>query len=299
MYHKPVMLKEAVDGLSIKPDGTYVDVTFGGGGHSKAILEQLGENGKLYAFDRDKAAAENTINDERFTLIEADFKFLRNYLKIYGAVPFDGLLADLGVSSRQFDDAPRGFSTRFDAELDMRMTQTSPKTAKQVVNAYGEQELRDIFKHYGELKQAGAIARTLVSTRTNRPINTTGELKTALERFAPRGKSAKFFAQVFQALRMEVNDEPEALHQLIKQTTEGLKPGGRFCVIAYHSLEDRPVKHFFKSGNFTGKQEKDLYGNILRPLTPIKNKVITPAPEELEENPRARSAKLRIAEKNG
>lgn len=299
MYHNPVMLKEAVDGLSIKPEGTYVDVTFGGGGHSKEILNRLGENGKLFAFDRDKAAAQNTLDDDRFTLIEGDFKFLRNYLKMYGAVPFDGLLADLGVSSRQFDDADRGFSTRFDAELDMRMTQSAKKSAKQIVNEYSETELRNIFRNYGELKQAGAIARTIVSHRAENPINTTGDLKETLERFAPRGKSAKFFAQVFQALRIEVNDEMEALHELIKQTTEALKPGGRFCVISYHSLEDRPVKHFFKSGNFTGKQDKDLYGNILRPLTPVKNKVITPSPEEIEKNPRSRSAKLRIAEKNG
>lgn len=299
MYHQPVMLKEAVDGLSIKPEGTYVDVTFGGGGHSREILSRLGANGKLFAFDRDKAAAANSLDDERFTLIEGDFKFMRNYLKMYNAVPFDGLLADLGVSSRQFDDADRGFSTRFDAVLDMRMTQSAKKSAKEIVNKYTEEQLRDIFRNYGELKQAAGIARTIVSRRTEKPINTTSELKETLDRFAPRGKSAKFFAQVFQALRIEVNDEMEALHELITQTTESLKPGGRFSVISYHSLEDRPVKHFFKSGNFEGKQEKDLYGNILRPLTPVKNKVITPTPEEIEENPRARSAKLRIAEKNG
>ena len=294
MYHSPVLLKEAVDGLAVKPEGTYVDVTFGGGGHSRRILSEL-STGKLFAFDRDADAHANEIEDERFTLIKQNFRYLRNFLRLHKAIPFDGLLADLGVSSHQFDEPGRGFSIRFDADLDMRMDTSGGLTAKQVVNEYEETELVRILRMYGELKNAGNVAKTIVSARADEVISTTGELMTILDRFAKGVKRNQFFARVFQALRIEVNDELKALEDLLEQAAEGLASGGRLVVISYHSLEDRLVKHFMRSGNFSGSVEKDFYGNILRPLDPVPGGVIVPTEEELKENPRARSAKMRIA----
>lgn len=294
MYHSPVLLKEAVDGLAVNPEGTYVDVTFGGGGHSRRILSELSA-GKLFAFDRDADAHANGIEDERFTLIKQNFRYLRNFLRLHKAIPFDGLLADLGVSSHQFDEPGRGFSIRFDADLDMRMDTSGGLTAKQVVNEYEETELVRILRMYGELKNAGNVAKTIVSARADEVISTTGELMTILDRFAKGVKRNQFFARVFQALRIEVNDELKALEDLLEQAAEGLASGGRLVVISYHSLEDRLVKHFMRSGNFSGSVEKDFYGNILRPLDPVPGGVIVPTEEELKENPRARSAKMRIA----
>lgn len=294
MYHSPVLLKEAVDGLAVNPEGTYVDVTFGGGGHSRRILSELSA-GKLFAFDRDADAHANEIEDERFTLIKQNFRYLRNFLRLHKAIPFDGLLADLGVSSHQFDEPGRGFSIRFDADLDMRMDTSGGLTAKQVVNEYEETELVRILRMYGELKNAGNVAKTIVSARADEVISTTGELMTILDRFAKGVKRNQFFARVFQALRIEVNDELKALEDLLEQAAEGLASGGRLVVISYHSLEDRLVKHFMRSGNFSGSVEKDFYGNILRPLDPVPGGVIVPTEEELKENPRARSAKMRIA----
>lgn len=294
MYHSPVLLKEAVDGLAVNPEGTYVDVTFGGGGHSRRILSELSA-GKLFAFDRDADAHANEIEDERFTLIKQNFRYLRNFLRLHKAIPFDGLLADLGVSSHQFDEPGRGFSIRFDADLDMRMDTSGGLTAKQVVNEYEETELVRILRMYGELKNAGNVAKTIVSARADEVISTTGELMTILDRFAKGVKRNQFFARVFQALRIEVNDELKALEDLLEQAAEGLASGGRLVVISYHSLEDRLVKHFMRSGNFSGSVEKDFYGNIQRPLDPVPGGVIVPTEEELKENPRARSAKMRIA----
>ncbi len=294
MYHSPVLLQEAVEGLHINPEGVYVDVTFGGGGHSRKILSQL-TTGRLLAFDRDLDAHENEISDDRFTLVKQNFRFLRNFLRLHRAIPFDGLLADLGVSSHQFDEPGRGFSIRFDAELDMRMDTTGGLTAKEIVNEYEEAELVRILRIYGELKNARNVAKTIISARADELITTTGELMTVLDRFAKGVKRNQFFARVFQALRIEVNDELKALEDLLEQATDGLVSGGRLVVISYHSLEDRLVKHFMRAGNFSGDHQKDFYGNILRPLDPMPGGVIVPSQEEIEENPRARSAKMRIA----
>lgn len=296
-YHDPVLLEESVKGLNIRPEGTYADVTFGGGGHSGSILMQLGEKGRLFAFDQDPDAIANQPDDKRFKLINQNFSFFSNYLKLYNALPVDGLLADLGVSSHQFDTGSRGFSTRFEGPLDMRMNPANELSAAKVLNNYEERELSGIFSSYGELRQARAIAATIVEARDQQPLKTIGDLKKALEKYAPPGKENKFHAQVFQALRIEVNKELEALQKLLDQSREAVKKGGRLVIITYHSLEDRIVKNFIKKGKFSGELEKDFYGNPLRPFREVNRKPIVPSGEEIAKNPRARSAKLRIAEK--
>jgi len=296
-YHKPVMLSESVDGLDIKPDGVYIDVTFGGGGHSKAILEQLGEDGRLFAFDRDPDAAKNKIDDDRFELIAQDFKFLKNYLRFYRVSELDGILADLGVSSHQFNEGKRGFSIRFDGPLDMRMDQKSPLTAAKIIKEYGEEEIANILFQYGELRNSRKIAQVLVLARAEKPIRTIEDLKKVLQPLTPWGKENRFLAQVFQALRIEVNGELESLKALLEQSVEMLKPGGRLSVITYHSLEDRLVKNFMQKGKFEGEVEKDFFGNRLTPFELVNRKPIVPSAEELGENNRSRSAKLRVAKK--
>lgn len=296
MYHKSVLLKESVDGLDIQPNGIYVDVTFGGGGHSREILKRL-DSGRLVAFDQDADAVDNEIEDDRFLLVRQNFRYLRNFLKLHRALPFNGLLADLGVSSHQFDAGGRGFSIRFDGPLDMRMNQKVGVSAKEVLNEYEEDQLLKIFRVYGEIKQAGRLVNLIVKNRLNEPIETTSQLIGLLEAIAPFKKQNQFYAQVFQALRIEVNDELKALEEMLVQASEGLAPGGRLVVISYHSLEDRLVKNFFKTGNFQGDLEKDFFGNIQRPLDPLSGKVIIPTEQEIQENPRARSAKMRIAVK--
>jgi 16S rRNA (cytosine1402-N4)-methyltransferase len=296
-YHNPVMLQECIDGLDIKPNGTYVDVTFGGGGHSREILKHLGKDGKLVAFDQDVDAQANVIDDERFELIEQNFKYLKNFCRLHGAVPADGILADLGVSSHQFDKAERGFSTRFDADLDMRMDQGASQTARDVINGYSEAELHRIFGMYGEVQNAKTLARTIVTARLNNPINTIADLKSAIGVLLPRGKENKYLAQVFQALRIEVNQELEALQEFLKQSVEVLAVGGRLVIMSYHSLEDRLVKNFIAKGKFSGELEKDIYGNDDRPYEAVSRKAITATDEEIKLNNRARSAKLRIAVK--
>jgi 16S rRNA (cytosine1402-N4)-methyltransferase len=295
-YHTPVLLKECMDGLNIRPEGIYVDVTFGGGGHSREILKHL-TTGRLYAFDQDKDVLKNNIADERFVLIKQNFRYLKNFLKMYNALPIDGLLADLGVSSHQFNEASRGFSTRFDARLDMRMDQSGKSTAADVLNNYTEEELKRIFKLYGEVENAGKLAYVISHARKEKPLQTVEDLKRVVEPCVKRGRGNQYHAQVFQALRIEVNKELEVLQELLLQSMEILKPGGRLVVISYHSLEDRLVKNIMKSGNFEGEVEKDFYGNKLSPFEMITRKPIIPSEEEIERNNRARSAKLRIAEK--
>lgn len=297
MYHKPVMLSECLDGLAIKPEGTYVDVTFGGGGHARAILEQL-TTGRLVGFDQDADALLNSIDDSRFTLINQNFRYLTNFLRFYKAFPVDGILADLGVSSHQLDQAERGFSTRFDADLDLRMDRKSNLTAREVINRYPTEDLIKIMREYGELPNAYRIALKLTEARGAGAIDTTAQLKEILQPFAERGKENKFFARIFQALRIEVNGELEALKEMLLQTTKTIKPGGRLVVMSYHSLEDRLVKHFMKTGNFEGIENKDFFGNLHAPFKPITRKPVTASEEELIENNRSRSAKLRIAERN-
>lgn len=299
-YHNPVLLTECIDALDIKPGGIYVDVTFGGGGHSRAILERLGAApGKLLAFDQDADARANAdaINDPRLTFIPANFRNLKRFLRLYGVKQVDGILADLGISSHQIDTPERGFATRFDADLDMRMDQQAAVSAKQVLNSGTEQELHRILGMYGEITNARTVAMAIVSARANRPLQTINDLKTALQRFAPRGKENKFFAQVFQAIRIEVNEELTILKEFLAQTPEVLKPGGRLVVMSYHSLEDRLVKNYMNKGKFHGEVDKDLYGNELKPLQAITRKPIEASDEEVSRNPRARSAKLRVAEK--
>ena len=296
-YHVPVLLNESVGGLEIKADGDYVDVTFGGGGHSREIFSRL-KSGRLFAFDQDEDAAANLINDDRFFFIRHNFKYIRNFLKYYGVEQVDGILADLGVSSHDFDVAERGFSFRFDGDLDMRMNRNSPQTAADLVNSYTEDQLRKVFREFGEIDSAGRLARELVAARTAKSIKTTEQFCSAIAPCVPRLQESKYLAKVFQALRIETNHEMDVLHEFLEQSIELLKPGGRLVVITYHSLEDRMVKNFIKSGDLTGKQEKDFYGNVQSPLTAINRKVIVPTDEELERNPRARSGKLRIAEKN-
>jgi 16S rRNA (cytosine1402-N4)-methyltransferase len=296
-YHIPVMIEECIQGLDIKPDGVYVDATYGGGGHSKAILDKLGEEGKLIAFDQDSDAAENVIDDSRLSFVPQNFRYMKNHLKAMRLLPVDGILADLGISSHQVDATERGFSTRGDAELDMRMNRMDKLTAKEVVSDYELEDLRRIFREYGELKNAHQMATHIVNVRADEKITTTAQLQKVLSKFARRGKENRFYAQVFQALRIEVNKEMEALEQFLGQTTDMLKPGGRLVIMSYHSLEDRPVKHLMKTGNLEGKAEKDFYGNLLRPLKPLHSKPIVPGDEEIEKNPRSRSAKLRIAER--
>lgn len=290
------MLNESINGLEIKANGDYVDVTFGGGGHSREIFSRLA-TGRLFAFDQDQDAAANIIHDERFFFIRHNFKYLRNFLKYYQVDKVDGILADLGVSSHDFDVAERGFSFRFDGDLDMRMNRDASQTAADVVNTYTEEQLRQIFREYGEIDNAGRLARELVASRNARPVQTIEQFIAAIAPCTPKFQESKYLAKVFQALRIETNREMDVLHEFLEQSIELLKPGGRLVVITYHSLEDRMVKNFIRSGDATGKQEQDFFGNVDSPLIAINRKVIVPGKEELEENPRSRSAKLRIAQK--
>jgi len=298
MYHRPVMLQQCLDGLQIKPEGTYVDVTFGGGGHSLAILEYI-KGGRLIAFDQDAdAEAEaSKINHRSFTFCKANFRYMKQYLKLNGVTKVDGILADLGISSHQIDSPQRGFSTRFDGPLDMRMDQSSKTTASKIINEFPEEELHKIFGMYGELKNAKTAAREITRLRTVKPFATTTELKGALEKLAPRGKENKYFAQVFQALRLVVNEELRALEDFLHQCAEVSTTGGRLVVMSYHSLEDRMVKNFINTGKVFGELEKDFYGNPLRPFKAVNRKVIEANEDEINNNSRARSAKLRIAER--
>ncbi|KMQ64059.1 16S rRNA methyltransferase [Chryseobacterium sp. BLS98] len=292
MYHNPVLLKQSVDDLVTNPDGIYVDCTFGGGGHSREILSRLSEKGKLFSFDQDLDALKNTIDDPRFTLVNQNFRFLENSMLMYGFSQIDGVLADLGVSSHQFDEAERGFSTRNNAPLDMRMNVMQNLDARRVINEYEESELADIFYHYGELREARKLARDIVHHRKTKAINTTEDLK-KLFNYLPPHKVNKFYAQLFQAIRIEVNQELEALKEMLVQALNILKPGGRLVVISYHSLEDRLVKRFLKNGMFEGEQERDIYGNYKKVFELLKSKAIIPDDKEIEENSRARSAKMR------
>lgn len=292
------MLQECINGLAIKPNGIYVDLTFGGGGHSKEILKQL-TNGKLFGFDQDDDAKEQSelINNPQFEFVNANFRYLKKYLRLYGVKQVDGILADLGISSHQIDVPERGFSTRFEAALDMRMDQNSELTAEDIINEYAEKDLIDLLSRYGEVKNARTLAAAIISERVKGRIKSVEELKSILEKYAKPGRQFKYFAQVFQALRIVVNDEMGALEDMIEQATEVLKPGGRFVVMSYHSLEDRPVKNFFAKGKLKGEVEKDFYGNMIRPLEPITRKPMVASEEEIKLNNRARSAKLRIATK--
>ncbi|MDD4515339.1 16S rRNA (cytosine(1402)-N(4))-methyltransferase RsmH [Massilibacteroides sp.] len=297
-YHVPVMLNESLEGLNISPDSICVDVTFGGGGHSRGILSLLGESGRLFGFDQDADAEQNIPGDNRFTFVRSNFRYLYNFMRYHDvAGKVDCLLADLGVSSHHFDDKERGFSFRFDGDLDMRMNTRSGKTASDIINTYPEDKLADVFYLYGELKIARRLASLLVKERGNKQLRTIEDFLEIIKPFTAKDKEKKFLAQVFQALRIEVNDEMRALKEMLQQTLQVLKPGGRLVVITYHSLEDRLVKNFLKAGNFEGKSEQDFFGNRLTPFRMINNKVIVPSKEEVESNPRSRSAKLRIAEK--
>lgn len=297
VYHIPALLKETIDGLSIKKDGIYVDATFGGGGHSRAILEHLGPKGKLFSIDQDIDAYANAIKDSRFTFVHSNFKYMSNFLRFYHVAEVDGIIADLGVSFHHFDDETRGFSFRFDGALDMRMNKKASKTASEVVNNYPEEKLANILYLFGELKSSRRIASAIVKARAKEPIKTTDELLAVIRPFIKPAQEKKELAQVFQALRIEVNDEIEVLKSLLTQALKVLRPGGRICILTYHSLEDRIVKNFFKAGNIEGKVEKDFFGKVETPFKLINNKVIVPDDEEIERNPRSRSAKLRIAEK--
>ncbi len=296
MYHIPVLLNQCIEGLNIKPNGTYVDATFGGGGHSKAILEKL-DDGRLIAFDQDVDANANIPVDDRFILVNQNFRFLINFLRLYNALPVDGILADLGISSHQIDVPERGFSSRFEGDLDMRMNQSQSLSASDIVNNYSYEELKQLFRKYGELKNSGQVAKAIINTRDNLKINSTTDLANAVQHCFPGNKKNKGLAIVFQALRIEVNDELKALEEFLLQTNDVLKPGGRLVVMSYHSLEDRLVKNIIKTGNTEGKLEKDFYGNPIVTFKPLTGKPIIPDDEETEKNSRARSAKLRIAEK--
>ncbi|NVJ47959.1 MAG: 16S rRNA (cytosine(1402)-N(4))-methyltransferase RsmH [Cytophagia bacterium] len=298
-YHVPVMLKECIEGLNIIPDGIYVDVTFGGGGHSKEILKHLSEAGKLFGFDQDVDAKANaeTIENRSFTFVQANFRYLKRYLKLHGIKQVDGILADLGISSHQIDEASRGFSTRGNAELDMRMDRSADKSAKTVVNEYEERELHKILGIYGEIRNAKSVASAIVSQRFSRPFQTTFDLIELLKKFAPRGKENKYYAQVFQAIRIEVNEEMAVLEDFLSQGAEVLKPGGRLVVMSYHSLEDRMVKSYINKGKVFGEVDKDFFGNELKPFGAINRKPVTANQQELTENSRSRSAKLRVAER--
>lgn len=295
-YHVPVLLKESLEGLAINPAGTYVDTTFGGGGHSRAILAALGSRGRLLAFDQDPQAQQNAIDDERFTLIPQNFRYIKRFLRFYGVKQVDGVLADFGVSSYQFDTAERGFSTRLEGALDMRMNPEAPLSAYEVVNTYEEEALSTLFFRYGELSQSRQIARTIVQQRSTRPIATTGELKQVVQRFLPKGKENKVLAQLYQAIRIEVNGELAALEELLLQLPEIVRSGGRIALISYHSLEDRLVKRFIRDGQFSGEPQKDFYGNLLTPFQKV-GKAIVATQEEIAQNNRARSAVLRVAER--
>ncbi len=294
-YHTPALLNECIDGLDIKPDGTYVDVTFGGGGHSRAIVQNLGANGHLYGFDQDMDAYANRIDDPRFTFVHSNFAFLSNFMRYHGVEGVDGILADLGVSFHHFDDKERGFSFRFDGNLDMRMNQDSKRDAKAILQEYSEEQLANILYLYGELKQSRRMADAIVKARNKTPLTTVQQLLDVVRPFIKPQHEKKELAQVFQALRIEVNDEISVLKALLTQSLKVLKPGGRLVIITYHSLEDRLVKNFFRSGNVEGKMEKDFFGRVDTPFKLVNNKVIVPSDEEVERNPRSRSAKLRIA----
>ncbi len=297
VYHIPVLLKETVDGLNINPDGVYVDVTFGGGGHSREILSRLSSKGHLYSFDQDEDAEQNIINDKRFTFVRSNFRYLKNWMRYYDIEQIDGVLADLGVSSHHFDAQERGFSFRFDAALDMRMNQRAQRTAADILNEYSESQLADLFYLYGELRNARKIAAAIIKNRNNGRIETTGDLMNIIKVFFERDREKKELAKVFQALRIEVNQEMQALKEMLAASAGLLKPGGRLSVLTYHSLEDRMVKNLIKTGNVEGHVEKDFFGNTNAPLKMVNNKVITASEEEQTRNPRSRSAKLRIAEK--
>ncbi len=295
-YHKSVLLDETVSGLAIKPDGVYVDVTFGGGGHSKEILSRLGQDGRLFAFDQDADAQQNSIDDSRFQLIPENFRYMNRFLRLYGVRAVDGVLGDFGVSSHQFDQEERGFSTRLDGVLDMRMNQGQMKSAKDIVNEYGEEELANLLFQYGELRNSRSLAKRIVEVRQDAEIKTSFDLKEALSGLVPKAKEHKILAQIFQAIRIEVNEELEVLKEFLQQVPGILNVGGRLSVISYHSLEDRLVKRFIQKGQFEGEPERDFYGNFSVPLKKV-GKLIVPSAEEIKENNRARSAKLRIAEK--
>ena len=297
VYHTPALLSESVSGLNIHPEGVYVDVTFGGGGHSREILRQLGNNGKLVSFDQDEDAIRNAISDPRFIFVKSNFRFLKNFLRYHNIHQVDGILADLGVSSHHFDDSERGFSFRFTGDLDMRMNRSARKTAADILNTYSAEQLSDIFYLYGELKNSRKLASAIVSQRQSKPLKTVPDFLEIMEPFTRKDKEKKMLAQAFQALRIEVNDEMTALRDMLSQTVDILAPGGRVSIISYHSLEDRLVKNFFKTGNFEGRIEQDFFGNIQTPFEVINRKVIIPSEEEQEANPRSRSAKLRIAGK--
>ena len=297
-YHVPVMLEESVEGLAIREGGVYVDVTFGGGGHSREILRRMGRSGKLYGFDQDADAENNIPDDPRFVFVRSNFRYLYNFMRYHGVSgEVDGLLADLGVSSHHFDDKDRGFSFRFDGALDMRMNTRAGRTAADIVGTYTEDALADVFRLYGELKAARRLASLIVSARETKRIETIGDFLELAKPLAGKDKEKKFLAQAFQALRIEVNDEMSALKEMLVQTLRVLRPGGRLVVITYHSLEDRLVKNFLKTGNFEGKSEQDFFGTVQSPFRMVNNKVIVPSDEEIERNPRSRSAKLRIAER--
>jgi 16S rRNA (cytosine1402-N4)-methyltransferase len=295
-YHIPVLLNDSIDGLAIKPNGIYVDATFGGGGHSSEILARLGDEGRLYAFDQDQDALQNSIDDDRFILIPENFRYIKRFLKLEGIKRVDGILADFGVSSHQFDEGQRGFSIRFDAELDMRMDQTSGKSASDLLNMYSEEQISQVLWQYGEIKMSRKLAKAIVSERVENPISSTSQLNALLTPYFPPTKVNKFLAQVYQAIRIEVNQEMEALKEFLLQAPELIKAGGRISLISYHSLEDRLVKRFLRDGKFSGAPEKDFYGNLIVPFRKV-SKLITPTSEEMQRNNRSRSAKLRIGEK--
>lgn len=297
VYHIPVLLNESIEGMNLKANGIYADMTFGGGGHSKEILRRMGEDCHLYSFDQDDDAEKNIVNDKRFTFVRSNFRYLRNFMRYYGVEQLDGILADLGVSSHHFDDSERGFSFRFDGKLDMRMNKRAGMTAADIVNTYDEEKLADVFYIYGELKNSRKLAATIAKARQQKQITTIGEFLDIIKPLFGREREKKELAKVFQALRIEVNHEMEALKEMLYEATDLLKPGGRLVVITYHSLEDRMVKNLIKAGNIEGKVEQDFYGNMQSPFRAVNNKVIVPTDEEVNQNPRSRSAKLRIAEK--
>lgn len=297
VYHIPVLLNESIEGMNLKANGIYADMTFGGGGHSKEILRRMGEDCHLYSFDQDEDAEKNIVNDKRFTFVRSNFRYLRNFMRYYGVEQLDGILADLGVSSHHFDDSERGFSFRFDGKLDMRMNKRAGMTAADIVNTYDEEKLADVFYIYGELKNSRKLAATIAKARQQKQITTIGEFLDIIKPLFGREREKKELAKVFQALRIEVNHEMEALKEMLYEATDLLKPGGRLVVITYHSLEDRMVKNLIKAGNIEGKVEQDFYGNMQSPFRAVNNKVIVPTDEEVNQNPRSRSAKLRIAEK--
>lgn len=297
VYHIPVLLNESIEGMNLHADGIYADMTFGGGGHSKEILRRMGEDCHLYSFDQDEDAEKNIVDDKRFTFVRSNFRYLRNFMRYYDVEQLDGILADLGVSSHHFDDSERGFSFRFDGKLDMRMNKRAGMTAADIVNTYDEEKLADVFYIYGELKNSRKLAATIAKARQQKQITTIGEFLDIIKPLFGREREKKELAKVFQALRIEVNHEMEALKEMLYEATDLLKPGGRLVVITYHSLEDRMVKNLIKAGNIEGKVEEDFYGNVQSPFRAVNNKVIVPTDEEVNKNPRSRSAKLRIAEK--